>query len=202
MPATILRGATFVSTVTAGGLHALVTAATISNIDRANIAANYSVATRQGLNDPADKEVIQDQQSNQLQTYDTATARFRPGMSILTPFRLASTSLAIVVGDLLFPTNLGQLDPVVLGDITVAATTLVVGVSTRSVAPNGDSVCITAGVAKVRSTGTIERGQAVVPSGLGLAQAAAAEGLGFGSQVFGVALEAASGGFVWINLRR
>lgn len=202
MPATIGKGATFTTTVTAGGLHALVESATISLIDRANVGTGYSLATRESIFGAIDNEILQDSSGNGLMTYDLAQARYLPGLPTAEAFTLSAFALPVSSGSLLFPSNTGVPTELILSDFSAAAGSLVVGVSMFQVAAGGKGVAITSGVARILSTGAISAGQALKVSSGGLAEAAGAAGTGFGALVFGVALSAASGGYVWANLRR
>jgi hypothetical protein len=205
VPATIVKGSTFSTTVTAGGLHALVESATISGIDRANMKSDTSVATKLAVppTAPVDNEVWQEANSNFLSTYDAATSNWKPALSTGEQFVLSSFSLPIAAGDLLFPSNEGTADPTVLSDYSTASSNFAVGVATQAMVAGGRGVYIANGLARVKSSGTIAAGHAVKPQIFsGAVVDAGALGAGFGPLVIGVALEAASGGFVWINLRR
>jgi hypothetical protein len=204
MAATLTKGTTYTagSSVTAANLHALVESATIANIDRDNIdRASVTPATRQTAEPsaPSDSEVWQSSTTNLLATRDDGNARWLPASPNCRSVTLASTSAAAPAGTLLKAT---AITTVSVADGGLGGTN-VVGVATHAITPGSDGVMIVHGICKALSTGTINAGEAVQLSGTsGSCASVGAGGAGIGGGVVGIALQAASGGSVWIKLRR
>ena len=202
MAGAITRGTTFTTgqkNVTVAQFNPLLTSATLANVDRDNVKMSIqTTATRGGSapNNPQASEIWQDNLHNFLMTYISAAWAFAYALGL--KYTLDSTSASVVAGNFLGPSSAGVLTKAV--QVSPLAW---FAVATADVVPGGTGVAILHGVVQVTSTGTINAGEAVIASSTdGVVQSAAAAGSGYGRAILGVALTAASGGFVWIHLRR
>lgn len=203
--ATILKGTTFNTWVTAGGMHTMVESATISDIDRASIrSSEISLASAQAaaLTNPADKEVWQITPSNGLATYDLANTRYRGCVPQIVVFTLSASSAAVEAGHGLSSIST---DMTGIWTLTLAAlsTSYVFAVALHTVAPGGKGVAVVAGPCKVKTTGTVNAGEGVkLSSTAGVFQSTGAVGTAIGRDCMGIAHVGSSGGMAWISLRR
>ena len=204
--ATIVKGASFSGTVTAGGMHTLVESATISAIDRASLrTTEIAVATQSpsAPSSPTDKELWQAYPSNGLASYDLANLRWNGALPTIRRYTLSSLSAAVVAGNTLISDGLGSLDALSLFLAPGSAINAgACAVALHPVSPGGVGLCVIAGPAYVACTGTITAGQSVKQSTTPGAVQSAALGAGAGWEFIGEATVASSGGFVWSNLRR
>ena len=206
MSATIVKGTTFVSTATAGGMHALVESATISGIDRTCLrASEISVATLQAAppSSPSDREVWQTATNNYLGAYETANTRWRGTLPQIVPYTLNVSSADVEAGSALMPSGAVTATLTSL-DLTVTTGTSdkVIAIALGSCTAGNKSLCVISGPVKAKVTGTVSAGQAVKPSSTAGTLQAVAIGVGAGWEVCGVANSAGSGGLAWITLRR
>ena len=202
----LVKGTTFNTWVTAGGLHALIEQATITNIDRGSMRpSEASVATLSTTPPPSpmDRELWQTSPSNALASYDSAGTAFRGAVPMVRAYTLDGTA-AVVAGDALIATGSATLSELKLvKSATGFPNSVVVGIATAACAVGSKSVCVIAGPVKCNTTGTIVAGQAVkLSSTAGLLQNAGSPGSGFGSLVIGRCITDATGGTAWINLAR
>jgi hypothetical protein len=210
MAAGITRGTTFTlgqQNVDVATFKPVLTSATIINIDRDNVditAASVVTQASSAISNPQSKELWQESQHNYISSY--VSSAWAPAISGGRAYTLDSNSVAVVPGDLLMPSTTVFPSVPAAGTLMKAATGLKyswMAVATAAVAAGSAGVAIYHGVAKVRSTGTINAGEAVRPSSTdGVVESAGAAGNGYGPTILGVALEAATGGYVWIHLRR
>lgn len=205
--ATILKGTTFNTWVTAGGMHALVEQATISDIERSSLRqTEISLATLQAtqLANPYDKEVWEVSPSNGLATYDLGNTLFRGCMPRVVPVLLDSGSAAVEAGHALISLSGSAFGPPFTVSLASGATTAkVFAVALHAISPGGRGVAVIAGPCKAKTTGTVNAGEGVkLSSTAGVFQSAGAVGTGKGWEVVGTAQAAASGGMAWITLRR
>lgn len=204
--ATIVKGTTFSSTVTAGGMHTLVESATISGIDRTSIDIDtISVATFSTTppSNPGAREVWHTFESNALATYDLTNTRWTGAIPQVVRFSVPSGGDTVVSGDCLMAS--GSVSAT-FGEMSfikaTGASSKVVAIATATVAAGESGVAVVEGPARVKCTGSITAGQGVkMSSTAGTVESAGAVGTGQGWQVIGTALTN-SGDFVWINLRR
>ncbi len=204
--AAIVKGATFSSTVTAGGLHAMVESATITGIERGAVDPDtISVATlsTSELASPQDNEVWQTSPANQLATRDAASAKWVGALPQVRRYTVAAGSTDVVAGQVLMAIGISGLDTLTLQAASGASTAKVVGVALHAASVSQEALCVIAGPARVKCTGTVNAGEGVkLSSTVGVVQSAGAAGSARGWEIIGTATTSDSGGFVWISLRR
>lgn len=204
--ATIVKGITFSSTATAGGMHAMVEGATISGIERSAMQpSTVSVATLATTppSSPADREVWHVSPSNGLADYDLANARWNGALPQIRRYKVAAGSADVVAGNALMAIGVTGLTELTLTLASGATTAKVVGIALHPASAGDTALCVIAGPAKAKCTGTVAFGTGVKLSATaGVVQSTGAVGTGQGWEVIGSALEGDSGGFVWLSLRR
>jgi hypothetical protein len=204
--ATIVKGTTFNSWATAGGMHAMVESATISGIERSALRpTEISVATLSTtpLASPSDREVWHVSPSNGIATYDTASGEWRPGLPQVVVFNLAASSADVSAGQSLMSSGAGSLTNFELTLASGANTAKVCAVALHAVSAGGSGLAVIAGPVKAKASGAVAFGEAVkLSSTAGSVQSAGTVGSGAGWEILGTALQADNGGFVWVSLRR
>lgn len=205
--ATIVKGATFSNAATAGGMHALVESATISEIDRASAdTSTISFATRSSsaLEGPYSREVWQSSPSHGLASYDSANTRWEGALPSVVRYLNPTGGSAITAGMALVPTSgVDAALTVLLLTPCTSTSDKVIAVALADCAAGSQSVAVVFGPVKVACTGTVNSGEGVTPSATtGLVQTSGTIGSGWTVTTAGVAISASSGGFVWIHLRR
>ena len=199
MAAAFTRGTTYVAsgTVSATNLHALVEGAAIANIDRTNIDRTSLATATSSVSaptSPTEKEIWQDSTTQIIVARDTATGRWKAVLPNCRNVQLSASSAAVSGGSLLKFTGT---DVVALADGGVSGA--VHCIAAHPMSPGDYGVAVMHGVCKVLTTGTVSAGQAVRLSATsGVAESAGAAGSGYGPNVFGKVLQAASGGSAWI----
>lgn len=210
MAAAITRGTTFTNgqqNVDVATFNPILTAATIANINRDNVnLVDYTPASMllAAPDSPQASELWQDTVTHFIKVYKSGA--WAPALSFGRVYTLSAVSgTSVVAGNVLSPSNAAADSGTQKMQISLATVPFKAwGVATESVALGGTGRMITHGVVKVVSSGTINAGEAVVCSSStnGIVVSAGAAGVGYGPSVIGTALEAASGGYVWIHLRR
>lgn len=204
--ATIVKGTTFSSIVTAGGLHAMVELATISGIDRGAMrSSEVSVASLSAskLSSPSSREVWQTSPGDLLASWDATNSRWLGALPQVQRYTVAAGSSAVAAGDALMAIGVSGLGTLTLQLASGASTAKVVAIALAAAAVGEESICAVSGLVKASSTGAISAGQAVkLSSTAGKLASAGAAGTGKGWEVVGNAISVASGGLVWICLRR
>lgn len=201
--ATIVKGTTFTTTVTAGGMHTLVESATISAITRTSMRITEASLVTRATTEPTGasaREVWQPSPGNGLATYDAVNAKWLAGLPQFVPFVAGAQSIA--AGDLLESDS--SIDEIIASPAQVFQTNPIFGVSLTAVAAGGRGIAVTKGVTKIALTGTVAAGRSLSGPTVtaGKALGITTLGTGYGIGVVAIALEADSGGFVWAALRR
>lgn len=205
MGAALTRGTTFTDGqqgVDVATFTPLLTAATIVGVDRENTASSLALATHD-TEDPAgmqNGEVSQDSVANDL--FSKLSGTVVPATSRGVAFTLSSLSAAVSPGHVICPSQHTEDDATENMEICSQTNGFFwIGVSARAVSPGGSGFYIRRGPALLKSTGAIPAGRGVrISSTDGVVEAMSVNGIG-GKEVLGTALKAASGGYVWVNLK-
>lgn len=209
MPATIQRGTTFTNTQTnidVATFVPLLTSATITDIDRENVKTSETVAQYSATNpaSPYANEVRQGNRHGDFRSYTGGS--WVTGQLGLKMYSLDSASGAVTAGDFLMPSTTTFPVPAAPGTMMKASTSTKYAwcaVATENCAPGATSMAVYHGPVRVRCSGSVVSGHAVIPSSTdALIQDYGSLGNGAGALVKGFALSADDGqGNVWIHKR-
>lgn len=202
MVASFTRGTTFVNgqMVDSQDLLDLVKLAAVAGIDRTNRASDEpAFFVTVDTSPPAGQASLESWYNSNSGWWQTITAAAVPASVLPGGMPVTITGEAVVSGQALYPVSY---DGTTLTMSLVKAgihTWRALAVAAQNIAVGASGIAIFSGPCRIKSSGTIEAGQALQVSTTedGVVIPIAARGLGLGPKGFAIATRAASGGYVW-----
>ena len=205
--ASIVKGTIYADgdTVTSANLLALVTAATVSSIDRGDFSTTAAKTIYRGSSPPStprDGEMWEHSTTTVLRWYDLATDIWYPVSSWTKRVTLAAGTGALSAGHLVVPWGYDASTGILT--VRIAPTGwlpyAVLGVAASDIEAEGTGLIVMRGAAKIKTDGTVTYSDGLE---LGAADGIATAGnKPYGNGTFGIALQTESGGYTWALLRR